>query len=118
MSSYANYPHSYYNNPPSSAWKISVADSAGLVLAVTCVSIRCFMKFCITKSPGWEDRKLRCYADIEDGSLLNKMSSFQSLQSRHWRFSPPTLPLISSKYFIMAAVDTLGIFHRRCTTAS
>lgn len=56
-----NAPHNYVN-PPSNAWKVTVADSVGLVLAVLCVAIRCFTKLRITKSPGSEDGKSRAVA--------------------------------------------------------
>ncbi|KAL8798985.1 MAG: hypothetical protein Q9182_006230 [Xanthomendoza sp. 2 TL-2023] len=49
------HPHNYYNNPPSSAWKISVADCVGLCLISIVIAARCFTKLRITKSPGWED---------------------------------------------------------------
>lgn len=51
------HPHNYYHNPPSNAWEISVADSVGLCLATVFVVTRCYTKFRITKSPGWEDRE-------------------------------------------------------------
>ncbi|KAL8995894.1 MAG: hypothetical protein Q9169_004468 [Polycauliona sp. 2 TL-2023] len=44
-----------YVDPPSNAYKYSIADSVGLALAFVCVSIRCFTKLCITKAPGWDD---------------------------------------------------------------
>ncbi|KAL8965316.1 MAG: hypothetical protein Q9197_006570 [Variospora fuerteventurae] len=45
----------YYNNPPSSAWTVSVTDSVGLALVTLVVFARCYTKFAITKAPGWED---------------------------------------------------------------
>lgn len=44
-----------YIDPPSNAWKVSVVDSVGLCLTVLLFAIRCFTKYRITKSPGWED---------------------------------------------------------------
>ncbi|KAI4274214.1 MAG: hypothetical protein LQ337_004093 [Flavoplaca oasis] len=44
-----------YVNPPSTAWMATVADSVGLALALIVVAARCYTKFRITKSPGWED---------------------------------------------------------------
>ncbi|KAL8815758.1 MAG: hypothetical protein Q9223_005138 [Gallowayella weberi] len=49
------HPHNYYNNPPSNAWKVSVADCVGLGLVSIVIAARCVTKLRITKSPGWED---------------------------------------------------------------
>ncbi|KAL8811170.1 MAG: hypothetical protein Q9200_002005 [Gallowayella weberi] len=49
------HPHNYYNNPPSNAWKVSVADCVGLGLVSIVIVARCVTKLRITKSPGWED---------------------------------------------------------------
>ncbi|KAM0796931.1 hypothetical protein BDR22DRAFT_790978, partial [Usnea florida] len=45
----------YYNNPPSNAWKSTIADSVGLAFAVVIVMLRCYTKLCITKTRGWDD---------------------------------------------------------------
>ena len=52
-----NHPHNYYNNPPSNAWKSTIADSVGLAFALAIVILRCYTKLCITKTRGWEDCK-------------------------------------------------------------
>ncbi|KAI4273741.1 MAG: hypothetical protein L6R35_006384, partial [Caloplaca aegaea] len=52
---FADKTPNYYNNPPSSAWTVSVTDSVGLALVTLVVFARCYTKFAITKAPGWED---------------------------------------------------------------
>ncbi|KAL8747096.1 MAG: hypothetical protein Q9184_007649 [Pyrenodesmia sp. 2 TL-2023] len=44
-----------YDNPPSTAWMATTADSVGLSLAIILVAARCYTKFRITKAPGWDD---------------------------------------------------------------
>ena len=45
----------YWNNPPTTFWKVYVADSIGLVFALAAVVARCYTKAYVSKSPGWED---------------------------------------------------------------
>ena len=48
-------PHNYWNNPPSNAWQVSVADYVGLTIAAILVLARCYTKWGILKRSGWED---------------------------------------------------------------
>ena len=50
-----DYPHNYYNKPPSIYWKVNVADYVVLVFALLAVAARFYTKIYITKSSGWED---------------------------------------------------------------
>ncbi|KAL8947780.1 MAG: hypothetical protein Q9222_005978 [Ikaeria aurantiellina] len=64
-------PHNYYNNPPSTAWMVSVADSVGLGLATIFVAARCYTKFFITRAPGWEDSTPSLTSTSADFSLTS-----------------------------------------------
>ncbi|KAL8942235.1 MAG: hypothetical protein Q9211_001479 [Gyalolechia sp. 1 TL-2023] len=54
MSSFS-HPHNYYNNPPSQAWKVINTDLITVSFAVIIVLLRCYTKYFITKSSGWDD---------------------------------------------------------------
>ncbi|KAL8647428.1 MAG: hypothetical protein Q9210_005566 [Variospora velana] len=54
-SSGGSHPHNYYNNPPSIAWKVTDTDLVTLSLASAIVVLRCYTKFFLTKSRGWDD---------------------------------------------------------------
>ena len=51
-----DHPHNFIN-PPSNAWKGTVADSVGLAFVLIFVILRCYTKLFITKGRGWEDCK-------------------------------------------------------------
>ena len=53
-----NRPHNYYNHPASNYGKVFATDSIGLAFAIIVVALRCYSKFHITKTPGWEDYTL------------------------------------------------------------
>ncbi|KAL8935127.1 MAG: hypothetical protein Q9216_005577 [Gyalolechia sp. 2 TL-2023] len=45
-----NHPHNYYDNPPSTAWMASVADSIGLGLVTLVLIARCYTKTNVLKT--------------------------------------------------------------------
>lgn len=50
-----SHPHNYYNNPPSQAWKVTHTDLITISFAFVIVILRCYTKFFLVKSPGWDD---------------------------------------------------------------
>ena len=55
MSSSFTQPHNYYNSPPSRDWQLTTADLVTLSFAFTIVFLRCYTKFFLIKTPGWDD---------------------------------------------------------------
>lgn len=71
MSSFSSQPHNYYNNPPSIAWKVTNTDLVTLSLAFAVVVLRCYTKFFLTKSRGWDDCKYS-HCDLEGTPRLTR----------------------------------------------
>ncbi|KAL8693487.1 MAG: hypothetical protein Q9224_003740 [Gallowayella concinna] len=48
----------YYNNPPSIAWKVTTTDYVTVSIAFVVVLARCYTKFVLLKSRGWDDYRM------------------------------------------------------------
>ena len=91
-------PHNYWNNPPSNAWQVSVADYVGLTIAAILVLARCYTKWGILKRSGWEDCTIptsyKCFkdsqlisaADTSVGSLVSLIGFTIANSIQRWRY--------------------------------
>ncbi|KAI4268477.1 MAG: hypothetical protein L6R38_007832, partial [Xanthoria sp. 2 TBL-2021] len=81
-----------YDNPPSTAWMATVADSVGMALAIIVVAARCYTKFRITKAPGWEDHfSVIALITFIVYWALNLLQRFEYGGGRHLYDIPPSM---------------------------
>ncbi|KAL8919435.1 MAG: hypothetical protein Q9208_006813 [Pyrenodesmia sp. 3 TL-2023] len=81
-----------YDNPPSTAWMATTADSVGLALAIIVVAARCYTKFRITKAPGWDDYlSIMALLTFIAYWALNLLQRFEYGGGRHLYDIPPSM---------------------------
>ncbi|KAL8832142.1 MAG: hypothetical protein Q9170_005001 [Blastenia crenularia] len=83
-------PHNYYNNPPSQDWRVTDTDLVTITIATVIVILRCYTKFLLIKSPGWDD--YTCIAGLIAAvarTAVDFVGRYQFGAGRHFRDIPP-----------------------------
>ncbi|KAL8731477.1 MAG: hypothetical protein Q9181_004301, partial [Wetmoreana brouardii] len=85
-----SHPHNYYDNPPSQGWKVTDTDLITISFACISVLARCYTKFVLINSPGWDDYTVIMALCVAIGRLaVDMVSLHQYGAGRHFWDIPP-----------------------------
>ena len=83
MAGAPNITHNYYNNPSSIGWKVTTTDYVTVSAAFVTVLARCYTKFFLLKSRGWDD----CMSTTKGTG--RKMGAYLSQTPSSWLYVSP-----------------------------
>ena len=105
MASAPNITHNYYNNPSSIGWKVTTTDYVTVSAAFVVVLARCYTKFFLLKSRGWDD----CMSTTNGTGRKTGAYLSQTPSSRHCLSPLGVPPATACSYIDSAAAVTSGI---------
>ncbi|KAI4221799.1 MAG: hypothetical protein L6R36_006633 [Xanthoria steineri] len=103
MAGAPNITHNYYNNPSSIGWKVTTTDYVTVSAAFVTVLARCYTKFFLLKSRGWDDYTIIMALCVAIGrTACDCVQRYRFGGGRHtWDIPPEWL----NGYVTMLAVD-------------